>query len=168
MGELEAALELALERLDPELVDIRRDLHAHPEPSWEETRTTEVLTSCLREAGLAPEPVATPTGLSCDVGTGDGLVALRADIDALRLSDLKEVPYRSTVPGVCHACGHDVHAAAADDPRGAVGGQAVPHLAALRSARVVHAQRLAARERDLPRGHGEVVTRAVTRHEHLP
>ncbi|HKO85027.1 MAG TPA: amidohydrolase, partial [Actinomycetota bacterium] len=54
--------------------------------------------------------LSTGTGLICDIGTGDGpTVALRADLDALPLQDEKDVPYRSTVPGVCHACGHDVH-----------------------------------------------------------
>jgi amidohydrolase len=46
----------------------------------------------------------------CDIGYGDRVIALRADLDALPLPDTKDVPYRSTVDGVCHACGHDVHA----------------------------------------------------------
>ena len=45
----------------------------------------------------------------CDVGEGDRVIALRADLDALPVADRKEVPYRSTVPGLSHACGHDVH-----------------------------------------------------------
>ena len=45
----------------------------------------------------------------CDIGTGDRVVALRADLDALPLPDTKDVPYRSKVDGACHACGHDVH-----------------------------------------------------------
>jgi amidohydrolase len=49
------------------------------------------------------------TGLICEIGSGDPVVALRADLDALPVVDTKDVPYRSTVPGVCHACGHDVH-----------------------------------------------------------
>jgi amidohydrolase len=52
------------------------------------------------------------TGVICDIGTGDGpIVALRADIDALPIVDEKDVPYRSTVDGVCHGCGHDAHTA---------------------------------------------------------
>ncbi len=107
------ALAAAVAAVEADLVALRRDLHAHPEPSWEEVRTSEAIGACLRGAGLDPQPVATPTGLAVDVGTGPTLVALRADIDALRLDDAKDVSYRSTVPGVCHACGHDVHAAAA-------------------------------------------------------
>jgi amidohydrolase len=48
----------------------------------------------------------------CDIGAGERLVALRADLDALPVADTKDVPYRSQVEGVCHACGHDVHTAA--------------------------------------------------------
>lgn len=99
--------------LEAELIALRRDLHAHPEPSWEEHRTTRVLLDRLRAAGLDPEVAPTGTGVICDVGSDGPVVAVRADIDALRLHDAKEVPYRSTVPGVCHACGHDVHTAAA-------------------------------------------------------
>ncbi len=92
---------------------LRRDLHAHPEPSWEEHRSTDVVADRLRAAGLVPRPSGVATGLVCDIGTGGPLVALRADLDALRMADTKDVPYRSTVEGVCHACGHDVHTAAA-------------------------------------------------------
>jgi len=111
------ALAAAVAEVEAELVALRRDLHAHPEPSWEEHRTTEVVAATLAAAGLSPVPAATPTGLLCDVGDrpemGTPLVVLRADLDALRMPDVKDVPYRSTVPGVCHACGHDVHTAAA-------------------------------------------------------
>ncbi|MCU1354853.1 MAG: N-acyl-L-amino acid amidohydrolase [Acidimicrobiales bacterium] len=98
--------------LEPELVALRRDLHAHPEPSWQEFRTTEVIRARLAAAGLSPEVAKIGTGVMCDVGTGGPMVAIRADIDALRLTDTKDAPYRSTVEGVCHACGHDLHAAA--------------------------------------------------------
>lgn len=100
-------------QLEPELVALRRDLHAHPEPSWEEHRTTQVLLDRLHAAGLPAEVGPTGTGVLCDVGERGPIVAIRGDIDALRMSDSKEVPYRSTVPGVCHACGHDLHAVAA-------------------------------------------------------
>jgi amidohydrolase len=95
-----------------ELVALRRDLHAHPELSWGEVRTTRLLRERLLAAGLAPRVLAGGTGLVCDIGTGDRVVGLRADIDALPIVDVKDVPYASTVPGVCHACGHDVHTTA--------------------------------------------------------
>jgi len=101
-----------IDAIEPELIALRRDLHAHPEPSWEEYRTTEVLLARLRSAGLDARTGPTGTGVICDLGTHGPLIALRGDIDALRLQDAKEVPYRSTVAGVCHACGHDLHAAA--------------------------------------------------------
>ncbi len=96
-----------------DLVAVRRDLHAHPELGHHEQRTTALLVDRLTAAGLTPKVLSTGTGLVCDVGSGDGpIVMLRADIDALPLDDEKAVPYRSTVPGCCHACGHDVHTAA--------------------------------------------------------
>lgn len=96
-----------------DVVALRRDLHAHPELAFEEKRTTDVIVDHLRQAGLSPRVLDAGTGVICDIGAGtDGrVVALRADIDALPISDLKQVPYRSTVDGVCHGCGHDAHTA---------------------------------------------------------
>ncbi|WP_448615623.1 amidohydrolase [Modestobacter sp. URMC 112] len=98
---------------DDELVAVRRHLHAHPELGFAEHETTAFLEQQLRAAGLDPWRLAGGTGLVCDVGdgadTGGPVVVLRADIDALPLTDLKDVPYASTRPGLCHACGHDVH-----------------------------------------------------------
>jgi len=99
-------------RLDAELVALRRDLHAHPECSWEEHRTTKVLLDRLWAGGLRAEIAPTGTGVICDLGDDGPLVAIRGDIDALPIDDTKEVPYRSTIDGVCHACGHDLHAVA--------------------------------------------------------
>jgi amidohydrolase len=95
-----------------ETVTVRRDLHAHPELAWQEERTTRVLYDRLVAAGLSPEILPTGTGLICDIGSGDTCVALRADIDALPVTEAIDSPYRSTRPGVAHACGHDIHTAA--------------------------------------------------------
>jgi amidohydrolase len=92
-----------------QLVTTRRHLHAHPELAFAEFETTAFLEQRLRANGLAPRRLATGTGLVCEVGSGDPVVVLRADIDALPLADLKDVPYASTREGLCHACGHDVH-----------------------------------------------------------
>jgi amidohydrolase len=101
-----------LARHEAELIHLRRHLHAHPELGREERESTALVARRLEAAGLRPRLLPTGTGLVCDVGTGPGpLVALRADLDALPLQDEKHVPYRSTTPGVCHACGHDVHTA---------------------------------------------------------
>jgi amidohydrolase len=94
-----------------DLVADRRYLHARPELSRAEHATTGWVADRLIAAGLRPNVLPGGTGLYCDVGTGDRLVALRADIDALPLTDVKAVPYRSTVEGACHACGHDAHTA---------------------------------------------------------
>jgi len=94
---------------EAELIDVRRTLHRHPELGRQEYATTALLVDRLTAAGLSPTVLAGGTGLVCDVGSGGPVVALRADLDALPLQDEKDVPYRSQVPGACHACGHDVH-----------------------------------------------------------
>ena len=105
-----SAVERWLAVHEPDLVALRRDLHAHPELGRCEHRTTALLVERLQAAGLSPKVLGVGTGVVCDVGGGDGpLVGLRADIDALPLQDAKDVPYRSRTPGSCHACGHDVH-----------------------------------------------------------
>lgn len=108
---LQPQLDAFLAAHEDELIAFRRDLHAHPELGYAEHRTTAKIAERLRAAGLDPVILPKGTGLFCDIGPADGTtVALRADIDALPLPDEKEnAPYRSTVPGVAHACGHDVH-----------------------------------------------------------
>jgi amidohydrolase len=109
--ELTEALDAFLARRETELIDLRRDLHAHPESAYAEHRTTRVVADRLAEAGLHPVLLPESTGLYVDIGTGGSRVALRADLDALPMDDEKGVPYRSTIPGTCHACGHDAHTA---------------------------------------------------------
>ena len=93
-----------------ELIGVRRNIHAHPELGRSEFETSAFVADRLTAAGLAPRLLSAGTGVMCDIGTGSGpVVALRADLDALPLLDDKDVPYRSVTPGVCHACGHDVH-----------------------------------------------------------
>jgi amidohydrolase len=108
---LPADLERLLTRRLPELIATRRYLHAHPELSGEEYETAALIARELTAAGLTPRMLPKGNGVICDIeGRRDGpVVALRADIDALPLTDVKDVAYRSTVEGVCHACGHDVH-----------------------------------------------------------
>ncbi|MGH3729829.1 MAG: amidohydrolase [Micromonosporaceae bacterium] len=96
-----------------DLVSVRRHIHANPELSGEEHGTAEYLASRLASVGLQPRFLPKGNGVICDIGEGDRTVAVRADLDALPLPDVKDVPYRSTVDGVCHACGHDVHATVA-------------------------------------------------------
>jgi amidohydrolase len=94
-----------------ELVAIRRDIHAHPELGRRELRTTRLITERLARAGLSPRPLP-GTGLVCDIGARGPMIALRADLDALPLPDETGLPWSSTVDGVSHACGHDLHATA--------------------------------------------------------
>lgn len=92
-----------------ELVAVRRHLHAHPELSHQEFATAQLVAQELQVAGLQPRLLPNGNGVICDIGEGDRVIALRADLDALPIQDVKDVDYCSTVPGVTHACGHDVH-----------------------------------------------------------
>jgi amidohydrolase len=99
--------------LASETVALRRDLHAHPEIAFEEVRTAGVIAQYLRSLGLEPRTGVGGTGV---VAVLDGdrpgrTVLARADIDALPMSDAKDVPYRAGVEGAAHACGHDGHTA---------------------------------------------------------
>jgi amidohydrolase len=109
-GEHEHLTRLVADHHD-ELVMLRRHLHANPERSGEEHATTELICERLGVMGLAPRILPSGTGVICDLGepAPGGIVAIRADIDALAMPDDKEVSYRSNNPGVAHACGHDVH-----------------------------------------------------------
>ncbi|HLR01741.1 MAG TPA: M20 family metallopeptidase [Virgibacillus sp.] len=97
--------------LDEWLVETRRDIHKHPELGMDEYRTREKVTTLLDEMGIPYETGYANTGV---VGYIEGAkrgktVALRADMDALPIQETNDVPYRSTVDGKMHACGHDAH-----------------------------------------------------------
>lgn len=95
-----------------ELVAWRRHLHAHPELSRQEHATTQFVAERLADAGLNPKVLPRGTGLTCDFGPQDTpRIALRADIDALPMTEQTGLAFASTVPGVTHACGHDAHTA---------------------------------------------------------
>jgi amidohydrolase len=95
----------------PDLISIRHHLHAHPELSYQEFKTSAFVQQKLSETGI-PHHVLAETGV---VGTIEGknpgsrVIALRADMDALPIREENNVPYKSTNEGVMHACGHDVH-----------------------------------------------------------
>lgn len=95
------------------LIDLRRDLHAHPELAWKETRTQDRLEAALRGAGISDVRRIARTGLVARIpGRVEGapVIALRGDIDALPIHEATGLPYASLNDGVMHACGHDVHA----------------------------------------------------------
>jgi amidohydrolase len=98
-----------LARNGSDMIAVRRHIHANPELSRQEFKTTQLVATRLTDVGLRPRLLPTKNGILCDIGAGSHTVALRADLDALPIQDVKDVPYRSTVPNVCHACGHDVH-----------------------------------------------------------
>lgn len=105
-----AALGERIASLAPELVELRRDLHAHPELSRDESRTTATVARTLDAAGVSLRRLP-GTGLVADIGAPEPAyrVALRADMDALPVRERSGLEFASTHPGVCHACGHDVH-----------------------------------------------------------
>ncbi|HET6562696.1 MAG TPA: amidohydrolase [Marmoricola sp.] len=105
------ALDQGVDALTDELTEFRRDLHAHPELAFAESRTTERVADRLAEEGIAVQ-VLPKSGLIAEIGPRGGpVVALRADLDALPVEDRTTDPWRSTNQGVAHACGHDVHTA---------------------------------------------------------
>lgn len=97
-----------VEPLAAELIAFRRDVHANPELSYQEVRTTEKIVETLAAADLEPQRLE-GTGLFVDIGDGPIVLALRADIDALPILEETDLDYASTRTGVCHACGHDIH-----------------------------------------------------------
>ncbi len=108
-------IEAVVEKHADDLVDLRRDLHAHPELSWSEHRTTELAVAQVEAAGWRVTRMK-DSGLVADLGDDvdpvGPIVALRADLDALPVHDTTGDPWASVVPGVAHACGHDVHTTA--------------------------------------------------------
>lgn len=113
MADWRERLDAAIENGAAEMVRVRRHLHAFPEPSGEEYETTRFLLQTLADAGFHPQPTPQNRGVIVTQAEYDGapLLALRADIDALRIQETGQAEYRSRRPGVMHACGHDAHTA---------------------------------------------------------
>ena len=119
--DLKEKIKLLSEKLLSEVTALRRHLHANPELSFEEYNTSRFIASKLKEWGIPYKDGIIKTGIVALIkGTlpspaGEGLgmrcIALRADMDALPITETNEVPYRSKNTGVMHACGHDVHTA---------------------------------------------------------
>jgi hippurate hydrolase len=95
------------------LVALRRELHRHPELSWHEDATSKRLERALANAGITDVIHVARTGLVARIPgrvAGAPVMAVRGDIDALPIQEATGLPYASEVPGVMHACGHDIHA----------------------------------------------------------
>src|ERR687893_845130 len=103
----------AAEALDPRLVALRRDIHAHPELAFEEVRTAAVVAAELARLGIAHRTGLGRTGVLGVVegGRPGPTLAIRADMDALPIAEETGLPFSSTVGGRMHACGHDIHTA---------------------------------------------------------
>lgn len=92
-------------------IDIRHQLHANPELSYQEFETSQFIQQKLTEYNIPFEVKATTgvVGLIRGKNPAKRVVALRADMDALPIQEQNDIPYKSTKPGIMHACGHDVH-----------------------------------------------------------
>ncbi len=100
------------ETYSQETIGLRRHLHANPELSYEEFNTAKFVAAKLRSYGIDPQEGIATTGIVAVIkgkNPDKKTVALRADMDALPIEEANQVPYKSTKPGVMHACGHDVH-----------------------------------------------------------
>ncbi|MGH1259416.1 MULTISPECIES: M20 peptidase aminoacylase family protein [Bacillus] len=103
-----------LEQLTEMLISIRRNLHEHPELSYEEFETTKTIKNWLEEKNITIINSSLETGVIAEIsGNNSGpIIAIRADIDALPIQEETNLPYASKIPGKMHACGHDFHTAA--------------------------------------------------------
>ena len=99
--------------LQAEMVRLRRDIHQHPELSFQEVRTARLVADTLAEIGLSDIKTGVGrTGVVAQIGPGSGpTIGIRADMDALPIHEQVDVPFKSTRDGVMHACGHDSHTA---------------------------------------------------------
>jgi amidohydrolase len=100
------------EQYSTEVIELRRYLHANPELSYQEFNTAKYVAGQLKNFGLSPKEGIATTGVAVEIAgknPAKKTVALRADMDALPIHEANDVPYKSKVPGVMHACGHDVH-----------------------------------------------------------
>lgn len=98
----------------PQVIQWRRHLHANPELSFKEFNTQNYVSGVLTQLGIEHTQGAAGTGIVAIIHGNEpqsAVVALRADMDALPIQEQNNVPYKSTIPGVMHACGHDVHTA---------------------------------------------------------
>lgn len=105
----------AIQALQPQLIEWRRQLHQKPELGFRETLTAEFITQKLTDWGIEHQTGIAKTGIVATIAAEKPgpVLAIRADMDALPIQEENEVPYRSQHDGVMHACGHDGHTAIA-------------------------------------------------------
>ncbi|WP_173933819.1 amidohydrolase [Chelativorans sp. Marseille-P2723] len=104
-------IETHLSKILPSLVELRRDLHRHPEIGFKEVRTAGIVAQRLRKLGLEVTEGVGGTGVvgTLRAGTGNRAIGFRADMDALAMNEATGLQHASQVPGMMHACGHDGH-----------------------------------------------------------
>lgn len=111
-SELKEVIKRKAEELLPEIIHIRRHLHANPELSFEEFKTSAYIKELLSKNKIHYTDQWVRTGIVAELGQLENFettIALRADMDALPITETTDQPYRSVNTGVMHACGHDVH-----------------------------------------------------------
>ena len=100
-------------KIEKQLIQIRREIHAHPELGFQEHQTSQTISDVPTALGIEHQRGVAKTGIVATLGDGQGpTVALRAVMDALPVQEAGDAPYRSQTPGVMHACGRDAHTAA--------------------------------------------------------
>lgn len=110
----EAALEQEVRRLEPSIIATRRDIHENPELSYMEQRTAKIVAERLKQLGIEVKANIGDTFGVLGILVGDPkgkVVGLRADMDALPVTEEADLPFKSKTPGVMHSCGHDTHVA---------------------------------------------------------
>ena len=99
-------------KIKDEIIRLRRDIHQHPELSFQEFRTAQLVADTLAELGIEAQTEIGRTGVMAHIGPDEGpTIGIRADMDALPIQQKSDTPYRSQNEGIMHACGHDAHTA---------------------------------------------------------
>ena len=113
IGKSGSDLKVRAEQLREDLVRIRRQIHAHPEYGFQEHETARLVVATLERIGAHVVTGVAGTGVIGELGEGSPVIAIRADMDALPLTEATNLPFASQVPNMMHACGHDAHVACA-------------------------------------------------------
>ena len=109
---LPAEAKIEAKKISDWIIDIRRELHKHPELMYEEVKTSALVRRELDNLGITYQSPIAKTGVLASIGNGNGpCVALRADMDALPIHEETDIPFKSKIDGKMHACGHDCHTA---------------------------------------------------------
>lgn len=113
INDIGASIDAAVKAAEPGLIEVRRDIHAHPEIGFDVERTAGVVAAELDRLGIVYQTGIGRTGIVADIegGAPGPRLLIRADMDALPIHEMTGLPFASTVAGKMHACGHDIHTA---------------------------------------------------------